>query len=314
VANNDLAIWKMAEAQLGLITRAQLTAIGLSREGIRHRVRGGVFERAAPGVYLVRGVPWSWEQDALAACFWVGDGSAVSGAAAARLYGFDGFERASIEVATVNHKHPRTLFLRSGSPATIHRVDRFLLPEIGDIRGLPVTTPRKTIQDLAGRKHRRTERVVDAALRRELTSVGDLWLYAEQEWMRGRRGVAIMRALLGARTDRKPSDSDAELDMRALIDELGLPPPVHQYPVALPRWNTRIDLAYPDRMLAIEVDGYEAHMDREAFDRDREKDNELGALGWMVRRFTWVKINYEPEWVSSMVADAYQRAGALARV
>jgi very-short-patch-repair endonuclease len=53
--------------------------------------------------------------------------------------------------------------------------------------------------------------------------------------------------------------------------------------------------------LAIEVDGYIWHMDREAFEGDRRRDNELRALGWTVFRFTWAMLRYDSARIVQLV-------------
>ena len=60
------------------------------------------------------------------------------------------------------------------------------------------------------------------------------------------------------------------------------------------RFIARIDCAYPDRKLAIEVDGFEHHSSPEAFQRDRTRQNRLVALGWTVLRFTWHDVVHRP--------------------
>jgi very-short-patch-repair endonuclease len=81
---------------------------------------------------------------------------------------------------------------------------------------------------------------------------------------------------------------------RRVLEDAGLPAPAHQYPVTLPSGRIRLDLAYPGAKLAIELDGYAWHMDRRAFERDRERDNQLRAMGWTVLRFTWAVVRYDP--------------------
>jgi very-short-patch-repair endonuclease len=48
----------------------------------------------------------------------------------------------------------------------------------------------------------------------------------------------------------------------------------------------RLDFAYPEAMVAIEYDGWDAHSSRAAFDRDRRRDRILQLAGWRVLRFT----------------------------
>lgn len=294
---------RMGRIQCGLFSDAQGRAAGLSEEAIRRRISRGRLTRVLPGVLGFAGVPDSWDRDLTAVSLWAGDGSAASHRAAARKLGFHGFTNSPAEISTTNRKNCTQLQLESGRRIVVHRVDEHLLAEITFADdGMPLTSARKTILDLAGRRHPRAEGALDAALRRGLTDIGQLWLLLEQEWMRGRRGVAIVRDLLIPRTrGRAPTDSDMELDLRRLIDNARLPAPVHQYPYLIPSGSIRMDLAYPDKLLGIEADSYSWHWDREAFERDRRRDNELRALGWTVLRFTWTMIQFDPDNVSALI-------------
>ena len=49
----------------------------------------------------------------------------------------------------------------------------------------------------------------------------------------------------------------------------------------------RIDVAFREQRIAIEVDGFAYHSDRARFQRDRSRQNLLVGLGWTVLRFTW---------------------------
>jgi very-short-patch-repair endonuclease len=71
-----------------------------------------------------------------------------------------------------------------------------------------------------------------------------------------------------------------------------------------------IDFADPHLKIAIEVDGRAFHSDREAFERDRERQNMLMVRGWIVLRFTWERLVNDPEGVLAEVAAA--RAGRVA--
>ena len=63
----------------------------------------------------------------------------------------------------------------------------------------------------------------------------------------------------------------------------------------------RVDFAFPDRRLAIEVDGYEHHASLDAFQRDRARQNDLVAAGWTVLRFTWDDVHQRPERVAAAI-------------
>jgi very-short-patch-repair endonuclease len=261
-----------------------------------------------PGVYRFSGTPHSYAQDLWAAHLWQGDESALSHATAAVLWEFDGFGGHPVEISSTNRKRCSGFYLSTEVPVVVHRVDDHLISEIMRIDDLPVTSPRRTLLDLAGRKDRRVGRLLDQGLRRNIMEIGDLWIYVEQGWMRGRRGVRILRGLLAERTPGlAPTDSDLELELRRHLDAAGLPEPTHQCPVEIPQATIHIDLSYPDRMLAIEVDGFEAHADKDSFDRDRERDGELSLLGWTVLRFTWAQIRYRHDWVVELIRKHLDR-------
>ncbi|MGH9049252.1 MAG: endonuclease domain-containing protein [Acidimicrobiia bacterium] len=102
----------------------------------------------------------------------------------------------------------------------------------------------------------------------------------------GRKPTRI-HAVLRARLEHH-DESESGLEMRVLqaIVAAGLPEPVQQHWVDVgSRWR-RIDLAYPELKLAIEVDGFGPHSHRSAFDADRARDNELEIIDWDRLHFT----------------------------
>jgi very-short-patch-repair endonuclease len=85
-----------------------------------------------------------------------------------------------------------------------------------------------------------------------------------------------------------------------------LPHPVVQHPVSCNGRTLWLDFAYPDIRLGIEGDGYGTHGLREAFERDRRRDADLIALGWMVLRFTWKQVRNESDWVVDRISKAHE--------
>ena len=73
--------------------------------------------------------------------------------------------------------------------------------------------------------------------------------------------------------------------LRVLV-AAGLTAPVQQHRVRIGGRTFRVDLAYVGIKLAIELDGWEFHGSRSAFDDDRARANALVAAGWTVLRFT----------------------------
>ncbi|MGH2746847.1 MAG: endonuclease domain-containing protein [Actinomycetota bacterium] len=238
----------------------------------------------------------------MAGVLYLGGGSTLSFRAAARAHDFRGFDNAPVEFSTVARLRAHDLDLK------IHRCDRFLLGEIEQVGPLPVTSIPRTLMDLFGQGHFRAERALDQVLREERSTLGIMWLYHDQTWTRGRRGIAILRSHLQERTPGlAPTDSDLETDLYRLIELARLPLPVRQHPLILASGPIRFDLAYPDRLIGIEADSFSWHGDRAAFDRDRRRDNEAAALGWIVLRFTWAQVRYDPEYVVETIREHLRR-------
>jgi very-short-patch-repair endonuclease len=286
----------IASTQFGLINLAQTRACRMRRAQVNHRLETGRWRPVLPTVYCINGSPSSWEQDAMGACLWAGEGAALSHKAAARRWDFNGFANAPVEISTIKSKRNVAL------PFLVHRVSPALVREIETLGGLPVTSVRRTILDLTETREPRAERVLDQAIARDLTSLGQMWLLYEEEWTRGRRGIAILRARLSERTPgRGPDDSELELLLEAIIRDFALPEPFRQRPVSLSMKDIRVDYCYPDARLIIEADSYAFHGDRSTFNSDRERDAELQLLGWRVLRFTWAQLRWQREWVAEMI-------------
>ena len=289
---------------LVFLTTPQLAAMGLDKYAVARRVRRGSFERILPEVIGIAGTPDGYRRDVTAAAFWGQEGSAASHASAATIWGLDGFSGNSrIDISTTrrNLRGPRTL--PSGRIITVHRVNRRVKNEIVKVGPTPVTSVPWTILDLAGIKHRRLGRVIDRAIRDRLTDLGLLWLLYEKEWTFGRRGIAILREMLVDRTKGLGlTDSDLEDLYFDIVRNFELPLPKTQFPMDFSWGPGSVDFTYPDAFLAIECDSWTWHGgDRDIFDLDRLKDQELQAKGWVVMRLTWAQLTHQRAEVAEKV-------------
>ena len=116
----------------------------------------------------------------------------------------------------------------------------------------------------------------------------------------GRNGAGTLRAVLEDRAmgDERP-DSLLESRMRSLLRRYDLPAPIFHYVVRdNGQFIAEVDFAYPDRRLAIEVDGWSAHGTPMAMSADFVRQNRLARLGWTVLRFTWAQVMREPDYVA----------------
>jgi len=65
---------------------------------------------------------------------------------------------------------------------------------------------------------------------------------------------------------------------------------VGNYPVVISGSKFRIDIAFPDLKVAIEIDGWAFHRSKERRDQDMRKLNLLARTGWTVLTFGWEDI------------------------
>jgi very-short-patch-repair endonuclease len=122
---------------------------------------------------------------------------------------------------------------------------------------------------------------------------------------RGRPGIRRLRRVIAANAHREEiADSDMELLVLALLREHGLPEPaMHHRVLDGGRFVAEVDLAYPHLRIAIECDGG-AHLERDVWEADHRRGNDLALLGWTVLRFTWERCQTRPDAIVAEVRAA----------
>jgi very-short-patch-repair endonuclease len=113
-------------------------------------------------------------------------------------------------------------------------------------------------------------------------------------------GVARMRALLAGEETPAITRSEAERIMRRLLRDAGLPMPLINARVA----GFEVDFYWAKQKVVVEVDGYQFHGHRGAFERDRRKGLVLAAAGINVIRITWRQLVAQPVWLAVQLARA----------
>jgi very-short-patch-repair endonuclease len=274
----DRAVAALAARQHGVLTTAQLAAAGLGANAVAHRVTHGRLVRLHRGVFRVGplAAPRGAEMAAVLAT-----GGVLSHHTAANLWGIRP-HRGVVHISVAGEARKR----RPG--VQIHR-SHSLNAAVQD--GLPLTTPARTIHDLATcLPQHELDRAVEQAQILRLATRDEI--AADMP----RRGRAALRAALNH--EPQLTRSEAERRLLALIRQARLPRPrtnvvVHGY---------EVDLLWPEQRLIVEVDGYAYHSTRHAFERDRARDAALQAAGYRVVRFTWRQIVHEPHAVVAQLA------------
>lgn len=156
--------------------------------------------------------------------------------------------------------------------------------------GIPVTTPSRTLLDLAAVADLSlVEAALQDALRKGMTTMYRLRLLLDRSGGKGKPGVRALRRLVGdSLVPRRVTETQLEARLLTLISDAGLPLPLAQYVVRQGRHVlARLDFAYPAEKLGIEADGFRFHSGPEDFQRDRERSNVLTLMGWRILRVTW---------------------------
>jgi very-short-patch-repair endonuclease len=169
--------------------------------------------------------------------------------------------------------------------------------DVRDLDGLRVTSPARTVLDLAAIGHRSLEAVFAEMLAQRVLREREL--EAALTRVGKRPGVVLVRSLLGANR-RGFTRSEAERRLRKLCRAGRLPEPMGNMRIA--GWE--VDVVWPEHRLVIEVDGYTFHGHRVAFERDRRKDQALMTAGYRVVRVTWRQLVDEPLAVLVVIATA----------
>lgn len=285
------------EHQLGLVTLAQQRAGGTKRGATAYRRVSGRYQRAGRGVDRLAGSPRSFEQDLLAGCLAAGDRAVLSHRTAAHLWGLGTFVDRELTVP----------YRRSPVPdgMRVHRLQDLDACDV-TVRGpLQLTTVARTLIDVgAGIPDSLVAELVRRALGRNLVALAELHEVLERLGRKGRRGAGSLRRVLDARAlGSDIGESELEELFADLCRRHGLPSMSFQHELTLRGRRVRLDFAYPERNIAIEIDGFEFHSGREVFESDRERQNLLTAAGWRVVRITYRMLLREPTKVAALISS-----------
>nr|WP_218860229.1 DUF559 domain-containing protein [Petropleomorpha daqingensis] len=234
-------------------------------------------------------------------------GAALSHTTALFVWGLWRFERPLH--LTVDHGVRRA----GASDLIVHRRLRFdpTSTQVVERRALPVTTLPRTIVDSWPLLpvHDRRPLLLDIT-RRGLTTA-DL----VREALTERPNVGGRRLLLQT-LDLIDDGVESELEAHGVLNVFrhrSLPRSVGQYRLPLLSGTVKLDRAWPEAKLAIELDGARYHTSPEDRRRDLARDRELAALGWVVLRFTFADVLRDPDGVRAKVLEVYRTRMAQLR-
>ena len=255
---------------------------------MNRRIRAGHWRRCSPGVYFVDDRPFTDAARVRAAVWGYGPQATASGMAAAWWLSLTRFSPEVVEVTVPrasHHPHRDGVRMRRRDLARADVVER---------NGLRVTELALTVVEAAVRPRGGTV-LMDSALQRHV-QLRDLWRAHLRN--SGRHGSPAARRLLQAASDG--ARSEAERLLLKLLRESGITGWRTNYPVG----GYKVDVAFPDQKVVIEVDGWAFHSDAEVFVKDRNRQNIIALLGWKVIRFTWLDLTEYPRRVIAEIRHA----------
>jgi very-short-patch-repair endonuclease/predicted transcriptional regulator of viral defense system len=273
----DARVARLAAEQFGVVSADDLRRCGLSYKAVEVRVASGRLHVVHRGVYAVghRNVPL--EGRFLAAVKACGPNAVLSHFSAAAFYELVRWDDRYPEVTAPAARTHRGIRTHRSSMLEGHDVTRH--------KGIPITTPARTLVDLAGTLgYRPLRRAVREAQR---TRVSTRQLLDTLNRLGPRRGVTKLAGILA--TGHAPTRSELEDAVLDLILAGGLRQPDVNAPLTIDGRRVIPDFRWPDQRLVIEADGAAWHENRLAREDDAERQALLEAHGERVLRITWAQ-------------------------
>jgi hypothetical protein len=242
-------------------------------------VRAGRLHLIHRGVYALGHGVLRREGRWLAAVLACGDRAVLSHRSAASHWGLLATATTRVDVTAPASRH-------GTNGVRLHRSRSLDARDTTDHEGIPVTTIARTLLDLAATSQsNQLERALAQAERLRVYDHGAITdVLARANGHRGKRALAQATA----REQPKWTRNDYEAWFLALVREAGLPEPLVNEALMVPDHpSIDPDFCWPAHRLVVEVDGWETHRTRAAFQADRRRDAALQAAGWRAVRFTW---------------------------
>jgi very-short-patch-repair endonuclease len=284
----DQRIAAPADLDHGVVDVDRLRAIGASRTQIGRRIKSRRLVPLYRGVYAVGHRRLTKAGAWLAAVRALGPDAVLSHTQAAALWELRPGPGGSIHVTVPAGGRAK----RSG--IVVHRTIHLPAGHVSDRDRIPVTTPARTLSDLAGSVSRaQLARAIEAADYHRLLDVPSLLAAGA-----GRPGAQRIRDLTARET--RFTRSDLEAAFLDLCDRYELPRPLSNSRVA----GFEVDAHWPQHGLVVELDSWRHHGTRAAFERDKERDAELSAHGIATLRFTYHQVTRRPRWVADKLSPS----------
>jgi predicted transcriptional regulator of viral defense system len=273
------AIVTLARRQDRNVTRAQLLALGLSPEAIQRLARRGWLHRQHLGVYSV-GTPATTPLElAAAAVLACGRGAVLSHGSALALWGLAKRWPEPAHVTTPTDHRPSGL--------AVHRTTTLARADIRTHLGIRTTSLARTLLDCAPSLGDKVlTRAVNDALRSPYLTHAQLAEVVKRNPRH--RGTKLLNPFVQSPTG--PTRSEFEDAFPEFCAKYGLPRPKINTIVC----GYEVDAFFERERVIVELDGWEFHNDRRAFEADRSRDADTLQAGFVTIRITWERLRDHP--------------------
>ena len=278
----DQKIARIATGAWGVVDRDELVAAGVTVRMIDRRVEKGSLIPQYRGTYRVGHAAPSQKAWYMAATKAGGDGAFISGRSSAHAMGLVKGKVPAPELVS------RRELNIAGVRCT--RCRRLAREDTGMWKGIPITSPARTLVDLAavlsaealaqacheaGVRYGTKPRHVEAVLKRKPNAPG----------------AAKLRAIIAG--EQKITLSKLERRFLQHLREAGL---------ALPQTNVvagtrRVDCRWPEHRLTVELNSFTFHNSRLSWERDHQREREARTRGDEFRKFTWTDVYEDPTYM-----------------
>lgn len=277
---------ELAERQHGVVSRGQLRELGFGEGAIAARLGMGRLVGLHGEVYAVghgrTGQQGRWWAGVLA----YGGGALLSHRSAAQVWGF-GRQRGSLVEVTAPCGRQG---VERRPHLWIHRCRLIHPEEWTEQQGIPVTSVPRTLFDCAEiEPFSRLEQAWEEADRRNLLQLGAVERVCERG--RGRRALKPIRRLLTEARAAVEGRSPLEDRFQRFLRDHRIQPGAANVDVL----DHEVDMLWPAERLIVELDSWEHHGHRGAFERDRARDPERLLAGYRTVRVTHRRLDREAD-------------------
>lgn len=279
------SVARLAAKQHGVVSVGQLHQLGVSHDQITDLVNAGRLHRIYRGVYAVGHLKLTRYGRLAAALLAAGVGAFLSHRTAAALQGLRNLNLRRIDVTVVGSA------VRARDGLSIHRTTKPpVRGEVTTLNGLQLSTvPRLLVELAATETQAELTRLIDEAVRKRAFDHANLRAAIDRHAKRP--GMSNLKAAYAAyqpRPDRK-SDLERSFD-RLLAKHPEIPEPLRNVYVDI--WE--LDCYWPERHVALELDGRPYHTVVRDIERDRRKDAYLLTQGIRPLRVTDARFGLDP--------------------